>query len=50
VIPDSLMLKYYPEISKNSKTDISLSELTESYSHSVLRWENTDWIQVARQH
>jgi hypothetical protein len=47
VVPDSVMLKLYPEMVKNSRTKMPLSELTESYSTSPLRWKDGDWISVA---
>lgn len=50
VIPDSLMHKYYPEIAESAKEDIPLREVTEAYAQSILRWENGDWVQVARKH
>ncbi len=50
VIPNSAMLRFFPEIAKDSKTDILLSELTEAYSKNVLSYKDGNWISVAQIH
>ncbi len=48
MIPDSLMLKAYPEMTQSLKHKLPLRELVESYSRSILRWQNGGWVPVAQ--
>ena len=48
MIPDSLTLKFYPEMAQTSGSRLPLSEVAESYSKSILRWESGGWVPVVR--
>ena len=48
IIPDSLMLKLYPDIAQSSGSQLPLSKVTKSYSKSILRWGKGGWVPVAQ--
>jgi hypothetical protein len=46
MIPDSLMIRAYPEMAQGSGNQMSLREVVEAYSNSTLRWDQGRWIPV----
>jgi len=48
MIPDSSMLKVYPEMAQSSGSQLPLIEVVESYSNCILQWEDGGWIPVVQ--
>lgn len=48
MIPDSLMLKVYPEMTQSLGSKLPLSEVVEAYSKGIFRWENGGWAPVVQ--
>jgi hypothetical protein len=48
MIPDSLMIRIYPEISRDLGKRLTLKEMVEDYSKSVFRWEGGSWVPVSQ--
>lgn len=48
MIPNSLMLKLYPDIAQSSGSQLPISEVTESYSKNIRRWDKGGWVPVAQ--
>jgi predicted DNA-binding transcriptional regulator AlpA len=48
MIPDSSMIKVYPDIAQSAEKKFSLREIVEAYSKSIFRWENGGWVPVAQ--
>ncbi len=48
MIPDSLMLKVYPEMTQSLGSKLPLSKVVEAYSKSIFRWENGGWVPLAQ--
>jgi len=46
VIPESHLVKFYPEIFKDAEEKILLNEIIDLFSENVFRWDGSGWIPI----